>query len=363
MIPLSIPVETEGRTEPFVVRLNADYGCRDDDQDAYLTDRDDQRSVYETASGAKLSLFDLDPVGIDGDVLLIAPEQAVGHRLIRASSTDNTLVFTERCDQRCVMCSQPPRPMHHDVAGFLEEAILLAPPNATLGISGGEPTLYKADLFGLLRRALTVRKDIAFHILTNGQHFEESDLGILRSLPSGAVTWGIPIYSADPETHDAIVRKQGAFDRLCASLEVLCRAGAAIELRTVLMALNADRLGDLAQFITTHVPFATRWAIMQLENIGYAEKRWPDLFMDSSRDFDRIGEAVNLARGRGISTLLYNFPLCTVPSAYRELAPSTISDWKRRYLPVCNQCAASQICCGFFEWYPEETGFSGVHPL
>ncbi|MBS1164336.1 MAG: radical superfamily protein [Proteobacteria bacterium] len=288
MILLSIQAVTEDRREPFVVRLNADYGCRNDAHDVYLSDRDGYRSVYETSSGTTLTLVDLDPVAADGDVLLVVPERAVGHRLIRAASSDNTLVFTERCDQRCVMCSQPPKPTHHDVTGFLEEAILLAPPSATLGILGGEPTLYKAALFDLLHRTLAVRKDIAFHILTNGQHFEESDLGVLRSLPTGAVTWGIPIYSADPDTHDAIVRKRDAFDRLCASLEVLCRAGAAIELRTVLMALNADRLGDLAQFITMHVPFAMRWAIMQLENIGYAEQRWSELFVDSSRDFDRL---------------------------------------------------------------------------
>ena len=47
---------------------------------------------------------------------------------------------------------------------------------------------------------------------------------------------------------------------------------------------------------------------MQLENIGYAEKRWLDLFVDASMCFrNRIGEAVDLARARGISALLYQF--------------------------------------------------------
>lgn len=363
MIPLRVPVEVDDWREPFVVRLNADYGHRSDAHDTYLTDRDDRRCVYETTAGGRLALFDLDPIAADGDVLLVVPEQAVAHRLIRAASTDNTLVFTERCDQRCVMCSQPPRPTHDDVAALLEEAVLLAPANATLGISGGEPTLYKAELFGLLQRTTGVRKDIKFHILTNGQHFAESDVDFLRSIPPGVVTWGIPIYSADPEAHDAIVRKQGAFERLCTSLEILCRSGAAIELRTVLMTSNINRLGDLAQFITMQAPFAMRWAIMQLENIGYAEKKWSDIFVDTSAGFEQIGDAIDLVRALGKPAFLYNFPLCTVPLAYRELAPPTISDWKRRYLPICNQCAAFQMCCGFFEWYPEGKGFSGVHPL
>lgn len=363
MIPLNVPIEIDGRLEPFVVRLNADYGARDGAHDAFLEDRNGHRSVYEMSDGAKLALFDLEPAATDGDVLLVVPEKSVAHRLIRAASTDNTLVFTERCDQRCIMCSQPPRPTHHDVTAFLEEAILLAPPSATLGISGGEPTLYKAELFGLLQRTTAVRKDIKFHILTNGQHFDEGDLDTLRSLPLGSVTWGIPIYSADPTAHDAIVRKQGAFERLCSSLEILCRAGAAVELRTVLMASNANRLADLAQFITTQIPFAMRWAIMQLENIGYAKKRWSEIFVDTSMEFGCAGEAIDLVRARGMQAFLYNFPLCTLPSAYRELALPTISDWKRRYLPICNQCGAFQMCCGFFEWYPDGHGFSEVHPL
>src|SRR5690606_32047819 len=103
--------------------------------------------------------------------------------------------------------------------------------------------------------------------------------------------------------------------------------------------------------VTRLVPFAAPWAIMQLERIGYAANRWNELFFDSSEDFNPIACAIDIARLCDIPVLLYNFPLCTVPPAYRALAPATISEWKNKFLPVCEGCSIRQSCGGFFEWH------------
>ena len=42
----------------------------------------------------------------------------------------------------------------------------------------------------------------------------------------------------------------------------------------------------------------------------------------------------------------------------RLFAQASISDWKRRYLELCDDCELKAGCGGFFEWYPEERGFS-----
>lgn len=91
-------------------------------------------------------------------------------RLLRSDSPHNTFLVTERCDQLCVMCSQPPKKTHVDRFVLLEEACLLAKPGELIGISGGEPTLYKGQLLGMLGRVLHAREDLQFHVLTNGQH-------------------------------------------------------------------------------------------------------------------------------------------------------------------------------------------------
>lgn len=240
------------------------------------------------------------------------------------------------------------------------QAVVLAPRETTIGLSGGEPFLHKARLLEFLRKAQTARPDIRFHILTNGQHFEPSDEADLKSLNMASILWGIPIYAASPNIHDLIVAKEGAFEILERNLALLGKAGAVLELRTVVLNSNITELEELANHVTRHLSFAHVWAIMQLENIGYARMNWDAEFCDTSREFDGIATAVDLAVGRGLRTKLYNFPLCTVPPPYRMYCTLSISDWKQKFLSTCDDCRLRSSCTGFFEWYPDNRGFSGI---
>lgn len=361
MIPLRIRVDPLPIDEPLVIRLRSTADAPDP-SDALLIDFDGEVAEYDLA-GFSLRLHATDPGEIDNDVLLIVPGQRSAHRLVRANSAHNTFLVTEQCDQLCVMCSQPPKPHHVDLFPYFTQAARLAPRDVYIGVSGGEPMLHKQELFAFLIDAIEARPDLRFHILTNGQHFEESDLPWLAGLPGDRVLWGIPLYSEDADVHDAVVAKPGAFFRLMRSFSILAKAGAAIELRTVVMRSNADGLPALARLVTKRLPFVSVWALMQLESIGFGRKNWDTLFLDSSVAFREIATAVDICRARGLETLLYNFPACTVPAAYRSLAPSTISDWKRRYLRTCEGCNARDTCSGFFEWYPEAKGFAGITAL
>lgn len=352
MIPLTLRAAIHGMVRDTVVRVSGDDHANGD------------ASIEQTENGVTIRIADAvvhvqSSIAADfiGDVLLIQPGRGVIQRLVRAASEHNTFLVTERCDQLCVMCSQPPKKTHVDMFAHYAAAALLAPSDAVLGITGGEPTLYKDELFRFLSTALTLRPDLSFHLLSNGQHFQEDDIDFLSSDAGRKILWGVPLYSHDPETHDRLVGKEGAFDLLMDGLAILCRSGASVELRTVVMRDNVDHLPALAAFIATHVPFAAPWAIMQLENIGFARNRWRELFFDHSTEFDAIAAAIDLARLYGIKTTLYNFPLCTVPMPYRRFAPSTISDWKRRYEPRCDGCIGKKFCGGFFEWHPNDASY------
>lgn len=359
MIPLSLKVELTNPGSPYVLRLNSDWKPDLGANDGYLNARKSNKLIYTSPYG-ELHIENMSIEELDGDVLLVIPERKIARRLIRAASQHNTLLVTEQCDQLCVMCSQPPKKYHVDLFSYYECAVSLAPEGAVIGISGGEPTLYKDQLFSLISRSLKLRPDLSFHVLTNGQHFEERDLERFLEFPREKVLWGIPLYSSSAEVHDEIVKKHGAFFRLEESMSILYRAGASIELRTVVIQANALQLVEIASFVAIRLPFVFRWAIMQLERIGYGRQNWSNLFYDNSTAFGPISEALDYALARGIPIQLYNFPLCTVPSPYRHLAPSTISDWKRRYLETCNGCSAKDSCGGFFEWYDESQGFENL---
>jgi len=362
MIPLRISVDPLPIDIPIVARLmmSADRDAQSSlERDAVFIEQSSGVAEFDL-SGMSLRLRVEDAASLDGDVVMILPGQRSLHRLIRRGSKHNTLLVTEQCDQLCVMCSQPPKKHHVDLFDQFVEAVELAPDKATIGLSGGEPMLHKQRLFDFLERSLSARPDLKFHILTNGQHFENEDADFLNRLPRGSVLWGIPMYAAKAVVHDEIVVKEGAFQKLCASLALLAKVGATIELRTVVMGSNAQYLPALAQFIATHLPFINFWAIMQMESIGYGRMNWDKEFYDTSISFNTLSEAIDLSAALGTEIALYNFPLCTLPDRYRQFSVNSISDWKQKYLLECTECTLKEQCGGFFEWYQESKGFEGI---
>jgi His-Xaa-Ser system radical SAM maturase HxsC len=360
MIQLTLPCTAEAPA-PFVTRLRSTASDRTADH-SVLVGESAGFSVFSGQDG----LFEiaLDAASLDGDVVLVDPLRGRVDRLLRPGPhAHNTLLVTERCDQLCVMCSQPPRKSHDDRFALLERACLLADPDVTVGITGGEPTLYKEEVLSIIERVGAARPDLDFHILTNAQHFDQGDAERLRDPRFRRVTWGVPLYSTVPSRHDEIVGKFGAFERLEKSMAVLLLAGAQVELRTVVLTTNVDELPALARHVTGSLGFVRAWSIMQLENIGFARGRWGQLRVDHAVDFAPIGAAMDHALLHGVPARLFNFPLCSVPAGYREHAAASISDWKRKYAPACDDCGARDRCTGFFEWHPDEEARATATPI
>jgi His-Xaa-Ser system radical SAM maturase HxsC len=370
MIPLVLPATAEGE-RPFVTRLIRRAGGEFDERESYLVEECAEGGAF-AGPGGLITIDGVPPRDLEGDVVLVQPGfEEPGRlarpgrieRLLRAGSLHNTLLVTERCDQLCVMCSQPPKKTHVDRFGLFEEACLLAEPDTLIGVSGGEPTLYKEPLLGMMERVLAARPDLEFHVLSNAQHFVPGDVERLRHPLYRRVSWGIPLYAAEPGLHDEIVGKAGAFARLEGSLAWLMLAGARVELRTVLLSSNLAALPDLARHIAARLRFIEVWSIMQLENIGFAKNRWPTLYVHHAENFGPLATALEQAALHGVPAQLFNFPRCTVPEPYRDHAVASISDWKRKYMPACAGCREREQCCGFFEWHPNEDALAGVSPL
>lgn len=347
--------------EPFVVKLSKEAASQTAMPNAGLYSKVGQTvSVTKQQTNFSFTLNNDDE--IDGDVCIVFPNEKTLTRLIRNNSTANTILLTEQCDQACIMCSQPPKNKIYDYYDLYKEALLLAPRDFMIGISGGEPTLEKNNLFPFLLDILIARPDLKFHILTNGQHFREEDITFLRSV-SSSILWGVPVYSYKAETHDEIVGKKGAYEQLLKGLNVLLKSGASLEIRTVILEQNYNDMPQLAEFISKHLSLCEIWAIMQLENIGYAKMNWKHIFVDTSKMFSSISHALNIANVNDVNVQLYNFPMCTIPDEWQLYACKSISDWKNKYLDVCKNCTAKSDCCGFFDWYDEKIGFERIGAL
>jgi His-Xaa-Ser system radical SAM maturase HxsC len=370
MIDLKFKCEFPKKSKPFVGKLFNEHSSKRNESlphDSQIECRYESIKGGYLCSGSddKFFIFCEPKYDFDGDIFLFLPTQHLALRIIRRNSQHNTILFTEQCDERCLMCSQPPREVDDRwLLPLYSEAINLADNGVRIGISGGEPTLYKEELFSLLEHIAANRPDLSFHILSNAQHFLKEDRRRLQNIHNKIdVLWGIPLYSSLAQEHDQIVKKLGAFDTLIENLYILASSGGAIELRTVLMKKNITSLPLLAKFITRNCRFIAFWAIMSIEPTGYAKSSRDELFFDYSQFFIPIENAIEIAKSHNVHTSLYNFPLCTVPHNYRSHCVDSISDWKKKYLEVCEPCTQKDNCAGFFEWYNKKWELAEITPL
>lgn len=92
------------------------------------------------------------------------------------NSNDNSLFVTSQCNNRCLMCAQPPL-NRDDIDSFWNKNIKLidnAPNGLTnIGITGGEPTLLQEKLIHLVEYIKLRYPDSLIHILTNGRAFSD----------------------------------------------------------------------------------------------------------------------------------------------------------------------------------------------
>ena len=319
-----------------------------------------EKKVLQTAGGEHIGTLHKEVLNFtDGEIWIIFPDQKQITRFFRPNSNSNTILLTEQCDQLCIMCSQPPKQKDYLHFKLYLDAIKLIDRPCTIGISGGEPTLYLTEMLDFIATARQYNNWVEFHILTNAQHFKKHHLEALSEV-SEYVVWAVPIYSNIPEEHDMIVGKIGAFKNLQNNLVFLAMSSSRIEIRTVILQSNYFSIIGLAKYLTTLLPWIDAWSIMQLEPKGYAQIDWETKFCDTSQDFSMIQSAIEIFVAKEMTVSLYNFPYCTVPKSYRRFVTKSISDWKQKYINECMNCKKKKLCGGFFEWYKSETGYAVI---
>lgn len=361
MINLSPKFQSLDGIKDAAVKVFVDPPSKRAGENVLLRTRSDGGFQY-FYMGKEIKFLDKKLMLESGEVVILFFSAGCSQRFYRPDSNSNTILLTERCDQKCLMCSQPPKDRDYMHWELYKEAINFVPPDAVIGVSGGEPTIFLSELLDFIENAVNVYPNIRFHILSNAQHFEKKHSYKLFSLREN-ILWGIPIYASDPDLHDHIVGKNGAFDKLLKGFNILLNSSSRVELRTVVLGDNYSNFLALAHFLTTHLSWAEVWAIMQLEPIGFARIDWQAKFVDTSENFEILEEVLKLTELKDMKTLLYNFPICTVKPRFRQRCVKSISDWKQKYLDECNVCVCKTGCAGFFEWYNGEEGFGNIEAI
>jgi len=293
---------------------------------------------------------DYDYLG-DGDVVRLNPIGNSISSLYRRESNHNTVLLTERCNNYCLMCSQPPKDV--DDSWIMDDAFelinLIPMQTQSLGFSGGEPTLYGSRFIELMRHVKNQLPTTSLDVLSNGRGFKDEEFArALGRVAHPDLMIGIPVYSDDPVRHDYIVQAQGAFDETIRGILNLKRFGQKVEIRIVIHRETLPRLVQTCEFIARNLVFVDHVALMGLEITGFTRANLGLLWADPADYKDTLSEAVSVLNSYGINTSVYNHQLCTINADVLPNYRRSISDWKNEYIDKCNSCSRKAECGGFF---------------
>jgi His-Xaa-Ser system radical SAM maturase HxsC len=287
----------------------------------------------------------------EGDVLRYHSHEQAIRVLYRKKSPHNSLLVTEQCNHYCLMCSQPPRKIDDSylVDELLDAIPLMSQDTASIGITGGEPTLLGERFLEVLRSLKYNLPAASIHVLSNGRNFTK--LALCKAISDQChrdIMFGIPIYSATPERHNFVVQATNAWDETIEGILNLKRYGIPVEIRVVLHSQTWEGLPELAEFLRRNLTMVNQVAFMGLEKMGFGSTNWNYLFVNPREYSVAIDKAVRILARARIPVFLFNLPLCMIPSHLHPFSKQSISDWKNDYPEECSSCSAKPHCCGFF---------------
>jgi His-Xaa-Ser system radical SAM maturase HxsC len=287
----------------------------------------------------------------DGDVVRIEPHRSAIHALYRRTSPSNSFLVTERCDNYCVMCSQPPKDVDDSwiVNELLDVIPLVSPETAEIGFTGGEPSLLGDRLIELIDTCRVHLPRTAIHVLSNGRSFANVEFAKrVGKLKHPDLMFGIPLYGDVPEIHDYVVQARSAFDETVRGILNLKQYGVRVELRFVIHADTFEGLPNFARFVARNLLFVDHVALMGLELMGFAKANLDAIWIDPLDYARELRDAVEILERAGLNISIYNHQLCVIDPELHGFARASISDWKNSYADECGDCRLRTECGGFF---------------
>ena len=286
------------------------------------------------------------------DVVAVFPNGRVFQ--LYDDSTNNNVFFTsDKCNSNCIMCPTGEFSRRNGEISSSERLIDLAKhiPSDTdhITITGGEPFMMGKDIFPFFKFLKNKFLNTEFLLLTNGRalsipsycHF------LQESIPNN-ILFGIPVHAASEKLHDYITQAPGSFRQTIYGINNLLALQMQVEIRIVISRINKDDIRNLANLIVREFSGVDHVCLMAMEMTGNAYHNREQVWIPYKQAFNSIKDAINTLIKYGIDVRLYNFPLCTVDSAYWTLCRKSITPSKIRYTENCNRCRMINACGGLF---------------
>jgi His-Xaa-Ser system radical SAM maturase HxsC len=285
----------------------------------------------------------------DGDIVGIRHGSRRFRSLFRRNSKHNSFLVTERCNNYCLMCSQPPKDIDdHWILDEIRESLALVDPSTrTLTFTGGEPLTDWREFVAVLAQCREQLPQTALQVLTNGRAFSHSEIvDAWSAVKHPDLIAAIPVYSAVDYIHDHVVQAKGAFDETILGILKLKDRGQRVEIRVVLHALTAPIISETCRWIARNLPFVDHVALMGLT--GFAIANDALLWIDPMDYRDGLADGVDRLSAAGVNVSVYSLPRCVLERSVWPYAVQSISDWKNGYVEECSRRVEKDRCSGLF---------------
>lgn len=268
-----------------------------------------------------------------------------------SSSEQNSLLLTESCNCRCLMCPQPPKkhePMLLTEAHKILDLLKDKPVNS-ICLTGGEPTLLKNEYLEILKRCTDEHPDAYVLTLTNGKVFK--DRGFVKELSCVSTKntcFAVSLHSDIASVHDTIVGSKGSYEAAQHGIYNLAEYDLFVEIRHVITKLNYERLLDFSKHMYNYFPCCDHLAYMGMELCGVACENEEAIFISPEQYKNELESASLFLKQVSMPFSIYNVPLCLCGEQSRLFARQSISGWKNIFSDKCEFCSERDNCSGFF---------------
>lgn len=279
----------------------------------------------------------------------------------------------DKCNNRCLMCTNPDWPWpawdgsyNYDYQAIIKrieqvkEKIKL---DDSIYLTGGEPTLHP--------HFLDILKYISQHfpkqrikLLTNGRRFFYKDftkrvLGINNDFDID-----LSIHGPTGDIHDAIARTPGSFEQAIKGLEnlLLYRDKQIIGIRFIITKLSYQYISQFLEMIKKRFPLIDRLILVFLEVENQAVKNLESVKISYSQVRPYLKEIYPLLKNFK-EVRFYHFPLCTIPEEFWPYVWRTLPAEEVDFVKACNQCKYKEYCLGIPKGYLEHMGHKDFSPI
>lgn len=283
-----------------------------------------------------------------GDVVLFNPSGMCTIEY-ESQSNSNSILLTERCNSKCIMCTQPPKSCSDSSDLALAIIELINSETQCIGITGGEPTLAWDGLLKVLNRCREKFSNTQIQLLSNARllkNYRQSKA--LAEAGGDRLAVCVPIYSDIDQIHDKIVGVGGAFWETIDGIYNLERLSVPVEIRTVVQLMNYERLPQWSEFIYRFFPFVKHVAIMAIEPIGLSLHNLESIWIDPIDYTRNLDKSIKILNRGNMEVSIFNQQLCTLPHHLWKFSKKSISEWKNIFFEECDQCIEKPNCAGFF---------------